>query len=73
MVGENSNVVGAQDYDPWGYILEGRTYQSSESKFKFTGKERDEESFYDYFGARYYDARIGRCDRPSRCWISILS
>jgi len=30
------------------------------SKFKFTGKERDEESQYDYFGARYYDARIGR-------------
>ncbi|HMQ70784.1 MAG TPA: RHS repeat-associated core domain-containing protein, partial [Ignavibacteria bacterium] len=22
--------------------------------------ERDEESFYDYFGARYYDAKIGR-------------
>nr|HMQ70774.1 RHS repeat-associated core domain-containing protein [Ignavibacteria bacterium] len=31
-----------------------------EGKFKFTGKERDEESFYDYFGARYYDSRIGR-------------
>ena len=23
-------------------------------RFKFTGKERDEESGYDYFGARYY-------------------
>lgn len=40
--------------------MEGRTYQSDESKFKFTGKERDEESDYDYFGARYYDARVGR-------------
>jgi len=28
--------------------------------YKFTSKERDDESKYDYFGARYYDARIGR-------------
>ena len=27
---------------------------------KFTGKERDTETGYDYFGARYYDSRIGR-------------
>lgn len=29
-------------------------------KYKFTGKERDDETSYDYFGARYYDSRIGR-------------
>jgi RHS repeat-associated protein len=28
--------------------------------FKFTGKERDQESGLDYFGARYYGSRIGR-------------
>jgi len=28
--------------------------------YKFTGKERDKESEYDYFGARFYDARVGR-------------
>lgn len=54
------NIVSAQDYDAWGYIYGERSYESSESKFKFTGKERDEESFYDYFGARYYDGRVGR-------------
>jgi len=52
------NIVSAQDYDAWGYIYGERSYESSESKFKFTGKERDAESEYDYFGARYYDARI---------------
>ena len=56
----SGSVISSQDYDAWGYILEGRTYESEQGKFKFTGKERDEESFYDYFGARYYDARIGR-------------
>ena len=29
-------------------------------KYDFTGKERDQETSYDYFGARYYDSRIGR-------------
>jgi RHS repeat-associated protein len=29
-------------------------------KYDFTGKERDNETNYDYFGARYYDSRIGR-------------
>jgi len=56
----DNKLMSAQDYDAWGYILEGRTYESEQGKFKFTGKERDEESFYDYFGARYYDARVGR-------------
>ncbi len=56
----DNKLMSAQDYDAWGYILEGRTYESEQGKFKFTGKERDEESFYDYFGARYYDAKVGR-------------
>jgi len=58
MVNSNNELVSAQDYDPWGYLLSGRTYQGSDLKFKFTEKERDVESGYDYFGARYYDARI---------------
>ncbi len=60
VVNANNELVSAQDYDQWGYILQGRTYESDDSKFKFTGKERDEENRYDYFGARYYDARVGR-------------
>ena len=43
-----------------GYLLENRSLNSDSIKFKYTGKERDKESLYDYFGARYYDARIGR-------------
>jgi RHS repeat-associated protein len=46
--------------DAWGYPLEGRTYNADSMKFKYTGKELDKESLYDYFGARYYDSRIGR-------------
>jgi RHS repeat-associated protein len=43
-------------------ILDGRSTDNNynNAKCKFTGKERDVESGYDYFGARYYDSRIGR-------------
>jgi RHS repeat-associated protein len=47
--------------NPWGHII--REYDNSNNdptRNKFTGKERDWESGYDYFGARYYNARIGR-------------
>lgn len=63
-VNGSNELVSAQDYDSWGYLLQSRTYESDQSKFKFTEKERDKESNYDYFGARYYDSRIAN-------WTSI--
>jgi len=55
-------IASSYDYDPWGMILDGRSsnFGISNEKYKFTGKERDDETNYDYFGARYYDSRIGR-------------
>ena len=58
VINSSGDVVSAQDYDVWGYLLQDRVYDSDSNKFKFTGKERDVESGYDYFGARYYDSRI---------------
>jgi RHS repeat-associated protein len=62
VLNEDSRIANAQDYDAWGYILESRSDNPGNSKYKFTGKERDKdiENNYDYFGARYYDSRIGR-------------
>jgi len=59
-VAQGNKIISSQDYDAWGYLLENRVYESDESIYKFTSKERDDESKYDYFGARYYDARVGR-------------
>ncbi len=69
VLNSTNTVISANDYDCWGYLLEGRTYESVSSvnqRYKFTGKERDRdlESNYDYFGARYYDSRIAN-------WTSI--
>jgi len=60
VIDDAGSLISAQDYDVWGYLLQDRTYDSEESVYKFTSKERDEKSEYDYFGARYYDAWIGR-------------
>jgi hypothetical protein len=48
-------------------LLDGRNsnFGISNEKYKFTGKERDDETNYDYFGARYYDSRIGR-------WLGVI-
>jgi len=56
IVDEDNALVYAKDYDCWGYPMEGRSWQLDESKYKFTSKERDMESNYDYFSA------IGRKD-----------
>ena len=37
-----------------------RNITNPNSIYKFTDKERDDETQYDYFGARFYDSRIGR-------------
>ncbi|HRE42164.1 MAG TPA: RHS repeat-associated core domain-containing protein, partial [Ignavibacteria bacterium] len=60
IIDQTKKYLMAMDYDAWGYELESRTFQLYEGEYKFTSKERDEESGYDYFGARYYDSRLGR-------------
>jgi RHS repeat-associated protein len=46
--------------------LRGPNQGQGDTRYKFTQKERDVESQYDYFGARYYDSRVGRylCPDP---------
>ncbi|MEW6196676.1 MAG: RHS repeat-associated core domain-containing protein, partial [Bacteroidota bacterium] len=55
VVDNNGNVVSAQDYYPYGELL--RSYNAS--RYLFTEKERDTETSYDYFGARYYNNKLG--------------
>jgi len=64
-VDENGIVAGYDDYYPFGMVMNGRSGSTgSEEDYKFTGKERDTETGLDYFGARYYDSKIGR-------WMSV--
>lgn len=49
------------EFAPFGQEL---NTTSSSSQYKFTGKERDQESGLDYFGARYYASNMGRWMSP---------
>lgn len=57
VINGSNNVVTYADYDPWGFYLRG-----GGMRYGFTSKEKDKDfvNNYNYFGARYYDARIGR-------------
>ena len=60
--GSPGKVASADDYYPFGMVMEGRSfnYGQADTRYKFSSKERDVETGFDYFGARYYDGRIGR-------------
>jgi RHS repeat-associated protein len=58
---ETGEIENVMDCYPFGEELTGRSiYYGTQAKYKFTGKERDTETSYDYFGARYYDSQLGR-------------
>jgi RHS repeat-associated protein len=48
-------------FTPFGQELDK---QFTANNYKFTGKERDNESGLDYFGARYYTSSMGRWTSP---------
>jgi RHS repeat-associated protein len=54
---EQGEVLERHDYLPFG---EEWNPQPSGQPRKFTGKERDQETGWDYFGARYYEASLAR-------------
>ena len=53
-------------YMPFGgdYIDQQDPNTEYSERFRFTGKERDAETGYDYFGARYYSSSVG-------IWLSV--
>jgi RHS repeat-associated protein len=56
------NIKNESDYYPWGGELQFLNNDSNH--YKFTGKERDNETNLDYFGARYYSNGLGRFVTP---------
>jgi RHS repeat-associated protein len=56
-------VISFEEYHPYGstaYRSASGSAEVSLKRYRYTGKERDEESGLDYFGARYYAAWLGR-------------
>jgi len=51
-------------YAPYGELLANQTPYGYDERYKFTGKERDAETGYDYFGARFLAQQLG-------IWLSV--
>ena len=58
---EKLEIVKRYRFDPWGN-LEAQ-WGTEPNHYLFTGKEKDENGLY-YFGARYYNPRLGRFVTP---------
>ena len=51
-------------YMPYGELWVNQRHSTYDERYKFTGKERDEETGYDFFGARNYSSAI-------TSWLSV--
>ena len=54
----NGTPVQHLQYMPYGEPLVNERATGYEERYTFTGKERDSETGFSYFGARYYDSDI---------------
>lgn len=58
-----AKVISYEEYHPYGttaYLANNADIKSAVKRYRYTGKERDEESGLYYYGARYYMPWIGR-------------
>jgi RHS repeat-associated protein len=65
---ENARIISYEEYYPYGSTSNQTVRKDIEvplKRYRYTGKERDEESGLYYYGARYYTSWLGRwcsCD-----------
>jgi RHS repeat-associated protein len=60
---ENANIISYEEYYPYGdtsYQAGRSSSEVSQKRYRYTGKEKDEESGLYYHGARYYACWLGR-------------
>ena len=51
-------------YAPYGELIANQSLNGYDERYKFTGKERDAETGYDFFGARYLAQQLGIWTSP---------
>ena len=61
VIGNNSQWINREEYYPYGETSLG---SFSRKRYRYTGKERNEESSLGYHGARYYGAHVCRWVSP---------
>ena len=61
---KDGNALQYISYLPYGQLFMDLKTTSYDASYKFIGKERDSETGFDYFGARYYSNSLG-------VWLSV--
>jgi len=60
---ENANIISYEEYYPYGdtsYRAGRNANEVSQKRYRYTGKEKDDENGLYYHGARYYASWLGR-------------
>ncbi|WP_200819480.1 RHS repeat domain-containing protein, partial [Tolypothrix sp. NIES-4075] len=60
---DKANVISYEEYTPYGstsYQAVDKSIKAAVKRYRYTGKERDEETGLYYHGARYYAPWLGR-------------
>jgi len=62
VIDDAGDVANAADHYPFGLRMPSRAFVSDVegNRYQFTGHEYDEETNYEYHGARYYNRELGR-------------
>ena len=63
----DGGVISYEEYHPYGttaWWAEDGAIQVSRKRYRYTGKEKDEETGLQYHSARYYAPWLGRWERP---------
>ena len=61
---EEAQIISYEEYAPYGNSTFQATATETPKRYRYTGKERDEETGLYYYGARYYVPWLGR-------WLSV--
>ena len=65
---DQAQIISYEEYSPYGstsYQAVHQSIKAAAKRYRYTGKERDEETGFTYHGARYYAPWLGRwtsCD-----------
>lgn len=63
----NARVISYEEYHPYGttaYQAAHKDIKAAAKRYRYTGKERDDESGFYYYGARYYAPWLARWTAP---------
>lgn len=73
VTGELGTVVETTEFYPFGVERHNESSGDFQAAYRYTGQEKDAETGLMYYGARYYDAEVGRFVSPDPLYTEIAS